>query len=314
MLGTTPLSFCDGPNRDTGPHTPACLDFLWRTSGLTTTPSSGSIPPYGFCTAAGTSAPLNANGTPNENNIARANNLGSVANVKAQYKALYDAAQNTNLNSENFPTWATAMRKCYNVNAVEPVTDPDTCNRPSVAGINIMEVSYGKNCNPGLQGNRTSLFQSLANGQTNFNYLFNFWQTGGDPAGGCPKTLEFVYNCDGGDPKTFIVPPEAGVGGRVALSCGPSPPPVPGINIMEASYGKNCNSALQGNRTPLFQSLANGQTNFNYVFDYWQTGGDPAGGCGKTLEILYNCSGSNPKTFTVPPEAGVGGRVALSCG
>jgi hypothetical protein len=82
---------------------------------------------------------------------------------------------------------------------------------------------------------------------------------------------------------------------------------------VEASYGKNCNGGLKGNRTSLFQSLANEKETFNYSYDYTQTGGDPAYGCGKTLEIVYKCSDGEPKTFTVPPEAGINGQVSLSC-
>ena len=227
MRGSTPLSFCDGPNKDTGPHTPACLDFLWRTSGSTTTPSRGSIPQYNFCGANGILAPLNADGTPNEDNIANANDKGSVANVKSYYQSIYNAAQNTS----NFNSWATSMLNCYNSKVTEPAYNPQSCIKQSLPGINIVEASYGKNCNGGLRGNRTSLFQSLANGQQSFNYTYDYTQTGGDPAGGCGKTLEIVYKCDDGEPKSFTVPPEAGINGQVSLSCAPAapapqPPPI----------------------------------------------------------------------------------------
>lgn len=315
MLGTTPLSFCDGPNRDTGPHTPACLDFLWRTSGSTTTPSSGVVPPYGFCTAAGTSAPLNPNGTPNENNIAIINNIGSVANVKAYYKALYDSAQNTDLNSANFPVWAAAMKKCYNVNATEPVAEPEACNKPSVAGINIMEASYGKNCNPALQGNRTQFFQSLANGLPAFNFPYDYRYTGGDPAYGCPKAIDITYNCSGGDPQTYSIPGEAGFS-NISFRCGPPTQPV---TVVEASYGKNCINThpqygnLQGNRTGLFQSLANGKQSLTYVYDYTRTGGDPAGGCPKNMDITYKCGNVTKPPLHIPGESGIGSVVNLTC-
>ena len=227
MRGTTPLSFCDGPNKETGPHTPACLDFLWRTSGSTATPSRGSIPRYNFCGVNGVLAPLNADGTPNEDNIANANDKGSVASVKSYYQTIYNAAQD----SSNFSAWTTAMLNCYNSKVVEPAFNPQSCIKQALPGINIIEASYGRNCNDGLRGNRTSLFQSLANEKQTFNYSYDFTRTGGDPAGGCGKTLEIVYKCSDGEPKTFTVPREAGFNGQVALSCAPAalapqPPPI----------------------------------------------------------------------------------------
>lgn len=310
MRGTTPLSFCDGPNKDTGPHTPACLDYLWRTSGSTTTPSNGSIPRYNFCGAAGVLAPLRSDGTPNEDNISIANDMGSVTSVKAYYASIYNAATDVS----DFNRWSTAMLNCYNSKVVEPTFNPKSCEKQALDGINIVSASYGKNCNSGLEGNRTQLFRSLANGQESFNYRYIYTQTGGDPAVNCGKTLEIKYNCNGGDLRTFTIPAEAGINGNVALSCAPAPP---GINIIDASYGKNCNQAqygnLQGNRTSLFQNLANGKPSLTYAYDFRQTGGDPAGGCPKTLEVNYNCSGGPAKRFTAPSEAGFGSVVNLTC-
>ncbi|NCA22465.1 MAG: hypothetical protein EBS86_15185, partial [Crocinitomicaceae bacterium] len=37
MLGVVMTNPCDGPNSDKGPHSPECLDFLWRTSGSSDT-------------------------------------------------------------------------------------------------------------------------------------------------------------------------------------------------------------------------------------------------------------------------------------
>lgn len=86
------------------------------------------------------------------------------------------------------------------------------------------------------------------------------------------------------------------------------------INVTEASYGKNCNPSLKNNRTALFKQLTQNKTQLNYSFDYTKTGGDPAGGCGKTLEITYNCVGNGTNsTYTVPSEAGYNGSVKLNC-
>lgn len=191
-------------------------------------------------------------------------------------------------------------------------------------GINIIDASYGINCNAALKGNRTDLFKGLANGKLSLdNYEYNYITTGGDPAGGCGKTLEINYNCSGGPPKKFSAPPEAGVGAKVNLSCANlAGPPVgiggtrsgTGINIIEASYGINCNPGLKGNRTQLFKGLADGKPSLaNYAYNYQTTGGDPAGGCGKTLEINYNCAGGPVQKFTAPAEAGFNANVNLTC-
>ncbi len=85
------------------------------------------------------------------------------------------------------------------------------------------------------------------------------------------------------------------------------------LTIVEASYGKNCNSTLKGNRTKLFRELTNGKSSLDYIYNYTRTGGDPAVGCGKTLEIVYKCDDGNEKTYKAPAEAGFDARVILKC-
>ena len=85
------------------------------------------------------------------------------------------------------------------------------------------------------------------------------------------------------------------------------------LSIVEASYGKNCNSALKGNRTNLFRELTNGKSSLDYIYNYTKTGGDPAGGCGKTLEITYKCDDGKEKQYYAPAEAGFDARVILKC-
>lgn len=85
------------------------------------------------------------------------------------------------------------------------------------------------------------------------------------------------------------------------------------INIIEASYGINCNGGLRGNRTELFKGLMNGKKSMDYKFDYTKTGGDPAGGCAKTLEVKFHCGDNNIQTLVVPPEAGYNGVVNIDC-
>lgn len=87
------------------------------------------------------------------------------------------------------------------------------------------------------------------------------------------------------------------------------------ISIIEASYGKNCNAGLAGNRSSLFRSLTTGgKSVLDYVFNFTTTGGDPAQGCRKDLNITYTC-GNQTKTFNSPAgkEAGFDTVVRLEC-
>jgi len=84
------------------------------------------------------------------------------------------------------------------------------------------------------------------------------------------------------------------------------------FSVKEASYGLNFNERHRGNRTSVFQGLANGKESFDYVFDHSNTGGDPEPGQGKTLEIKYTCGSGGEQTLTVPMEAS-GRRVQIDC-
>jgi hypothetical protein len=92
---------------------------------------------------------------------------------------------------------------------------------------------------------------------------------------------------------------------------------LPGISIKSATYGGNCNGGLKDNRLKFFQDLCNGKSDCTYTYNY--TAGelpepkDPAGGCGKTLEITYDCPTESNKKFVAPPEAGYAAQVKLSC-
>jgi len=85
------------------------------------------------------------------------------------------------------------------------------------------------------------------------------------------------------------------------------------INIVEASYGINCNNSLRGNRTELFKGLMDGKQKVEYKFDYTKTGGDPAEGCGKILEVKFHCGDNNLQKLVVPAEAGYNGAVNIDC-
>ena len=308
MLGTSPMNLCDGPNKDTGPHLPACLDYLWRTSG---NPGSDSST-YNFCSASGKLAPLNPDGSPNDENVAFVNDMGSVATVQAYYKSVYDQAQDTT----DFSLWATSMGNCYNATVTEPPVDPKACEPPSVPGINILLATYGKECTGIKQGNRTKVLQDMADGKESFTYSWDAGATGGDPLGACSKSLDIYYNCSGGPMKNlYIVRPE---GEDIDISCPTSPEPVvKGVNIVEATYGKNCPKSNAGNRTRFFKGLAQGKPMLDYMFKSLtyggQGGGDTYPGCPKNLDITYNCDGGPNENVHFDGEAGIGSPVFLNC-
>lgn len=130
MLGTTPANPCDGPNAETGPHTPECLDYLWRTSGsgLADNAQMNTLPDYGFCSPDGYGAPLKADGsTVNAANVSAANALGSVSAIRSSYKALNGRARTTG----DFDTQAAAMRDCYGTNLQPPYEQPGACPPPN---------------------------------------------------------------------------------------------------------------------------------------------------------------------------------------
>lgn len=129
MLGIAVKNPCDGPLSGTGPHSPECLDYLWRTMnnpGQDATPISGT-PPFSGCTATGLSAPLNSDGTVNAQNIAAANANGGVTGVRSYFQKLYNRTQNTG----DFDDQVAAMRDCYGTNIQPPVTPSGTCPPPA---------------------------------------------------------------------------------------------------------------------------------------------------------------------------------------
>jgi hypothetical protein len=215
MTGTTPKNLCDGPNVTTGPHTPICLDYLWRTSGnLSDSNTDTRNLPYSYCSKNGSLAPLKLDGSPNDENIALANDQGSASAVRSYYKSIYDGTQN----STNFPVWANTMLQCHNTRVPVPPFDPDSCS-DGKSNIVVTEASYGVNCNSSLRGNRTELFQELTRGKPTLQYAYEYTKTGGDTAPGCGKTLEVKYNCQGGPTYKLTVPPEAGLNGQVNIDC-----------------------------------------------------------------------------------------------
>jgi hypothetical protein len=114
FLGLTMTNPCDGPQADTGPHSPECLDYLWRTSG-----EAGALPanldpaslPYGYCSANGTAAPLKSAA-----NAQDANSQGSITDVRRYFNGLFARSQD----SSDFDAQAAAMKACYGININSP--------------------------------------------------------------------------------------------------------------------------------------------------------------------------------------------------
>ena len=128
MLGEAISNPCDGATAASGPHTPECLDYLWRTAGAVGSPQGDPTKlPYAYCTAAGEAAPLNADGSVNQTNVSAANAKGSVGAVRQFYASIFEATKD----QSNFDNQATAIRNCYGTTLVPPPPTPDACPTPS---------------------------------------------------------------------------------------------------------------------------------------------------------------------------------------
>lgn len=68
-------------------------------------------------------------------------------------------------------------------------------------GIQVVEASYGLNCNTGLRGNVTGTVKQMANSKMSANIPFNNGVLG-DPAYGCYKSGQVIFNCGDGVNKT----------------------------------------------------------------------------------------------------------------
>lgn len=130
MLGFVPLNPCQGPNATSGPHTPECLDYLYRTSGNPSLDGVSVDPttlPYASCTQGGSIAPLNPDGSVNQGNVSLANQYGAIPNIRAFYQGVYNQAQD----SSDFYKQAAAMKQCTGTTLEPPVTPPDACPPPA---------------------------------------------------------------------------------------------------------------------------------------------------------------------------------------
>jgi hypothetical protein len=113
----------------------------------------------------------------------------------------------------------------YNfMNTVSSCTITSTNGTPVVpqSGVQVTSATYGINCNPALKDNRLKFFQDKCNGKKSCLYTYNYTAAElpdpKDPAGGCAKSLEISYTCDG-KTKQFSAPGEACCGTQIKLEC-----------------------------------------------------------------------------------------------
>jgi hypothetical protein len=85
-----------------------------------------------------------------------------------------------------------------------------------------------------------------------------------------------------------------------------------GIQIISASYGRNC-GALPGNVTRRLQNACNRRADCQYRVDVAVIG-DPASSCLKAFSVEYECRPNRAQlSKTIPGEAGLGSLLVLDC-
>jgi hypothetical protein len=108
-----------------------------------------------------------------------------------------------------------------------------TENLPTVS---VVEATYGYNCNARLRGNITATVKGIADGKASATVPFNN-STYGDPAPGCVKSGQVIYNCNDG----FNRQADGMEWGSVNVTCGP---------VQQQTYGNNgtvsCNRYCSG--------------------------------------------------------------------
>ena len=145
-FGKFVTNVCETPFKETGPHTPACLDYLFRDAGKDNPSIGATYPnmenrssgtnrvrstPIMFCQRTGSKAPINADGKQNVAAIQEANSKGSVAKVRQYYRQIhYDANFNMDRAEQK-----EALAQCYGAKVVDevkpcppiPVKPPAVC-------------------------------------------------------------------------------------------------------------------------------------------------------------------------------------------
>jgi len=83
------------------------------------------------------------------------------------------------------------------------------------------------------------------------------------------------------------------------------------ILVVSATYGGNC-GARPGNVTEALADACTGRRVCEYTIRH-QILGDPVPGCPKDFVVRWQCGDGRPRRAGVPPEAGFGSVVFLSC-
>jgi hypothetical protein len=148
--------------------------------------------------------------------------------------------------------------------------------------------------------------------------------SGTGPAGlmfqlGPEQAGDIFLNASKGDPQqssaTIVEAKFGGASGPPASTAGSAAGA--GLEIVSASYGANCGAPI-GNVTQAVQGVCKPNTSScAYRVDVGILG-DPAAGCAKEFSAQFSCPGEagnkSVKSVRVPPEAGLGSQVQLSCG
>ncbi len=170
----------------------------------------------------------------------------------------------------------------------QSIVDPRLSNE-----ITIVDATFGANVNA-TPGNWTEKLAAICNGRTECSMMLGL-SGDGDPVPGHHKDFRAQYRCgtESAVNEVFI-PPDA-YGKTVTVRCGEK------LTVTRASYGTNCNPALEGNFTDRITALCPpgvrrctpGITN-DALF-----GKDPHPGCWKDTVITYLCGASTePRTVT----------------
>lgn len=239
MLGRSPSNPCDGPNADTGPHTPECLDFLWRTAGAQTMPTTDNAPDeYLYCSKGAPGAPLRVDGTPNDDNVASANMLGALASIRQAYGTLYGRTKNT----ADFDDQNAAMQQCHGTSVKPPAPPPLSCV-PEVfqvcpgGGYNLTQDEAAAACQAAgaRVASKAEIDEAYGRGA---NWCSLGWASDGSAYFPMNKILpEYVYGCGG--PQVNGPSDMAWAGNKACAACfGVKPPQnnAPGVLAFNTDY------------------------------------------------------------------------------
>jgi hypothetical protein len=196
-LGEAKLNPCDSANAATGPHTPQCLDYLFRNAGgsnekigstyqgvanRSSGNASSSTKPIMYCQRVGSMSPITAKGKLNNEAITIANSKGGVKAVKEFYRQIhYDANFNSKVEQQKI-----ALQQCYGIGTTPK---PPVCPISPCSNILLPQnVSLTKGNKIGTiihNGNYKLSFKINVKGvvSSNWGSIIHFTKTGKDCCG-----------------------------------------------------------------------------------------------------------------------------------